>query len=265
MPLDFGPVPALEFGVLAPMAARKALNPARMPRTLFIGDVHSCADEVKDLVDRAALVTGDRVFFTGDLLSRGPKPHEVLKLYRELGAQAPVGNHERRLLDARHAKRRGEKGPRLSASHQAIVDELEKEDWELLEELPLLVPVPEHGVVLAHAGVDPSLPLDRQDAWVVTHVRSIDADGKPSEKWGQPWGELYRGPEHIVFGHNARKAPQLHAFATGLDTGCVYGGRLTGMLLPDGERPPPVADREDCLISVPARETYSDYGRGLPG
>ncbi|RYZ09438.1 MAG: hypothetical protein EOO73_03855 [Myxococcales bacterium] len=235
-----------------------------MPRSLFIGDVHSCADELADLIDRAALVTGDRVFLTGDLLSRGPKPHEVLKLYRELGARAPVGNHEQRLLDAHRAKRRREKGPRLSASHQSIVDELTDEDWELLAGLPLFVEVPEHRVVLAHAGIDPSLPRERQDPWVVTHVRSIDADGKPSEKWGQPWGELYRGPEHIVFGHNARKVPQLHPFATGLDTGCVYGGQLTGMLLPDGEPPPPVRDRPACLVSVKAREQYSDYGRGLP-
>jgi diadenosine tetraphosphatase ApaH/serine/threonine PP2A family protein phosphatase len=235
-----------------------------MPRTLFIGDVHSCADELAELVERAALVTGDRVFLTGDLLSRGPKPHEVLDLYRQLGAQAPVGNHEQRLLDAHRARQRREKGPRLSSSHQAIVDELEDDDWELLANLPLFVDVPEHGVFLAHAGVDPSLPRERQDPWVVTHVRSIDSDGKPSEKWGRPWGECYHGPEHIVFGHNARKAPQLHPFATGLDTGCVYGGRLTGMLLPDGERPPPVRDRPACLISVPARAQYSDYGRGLP-
>lgn len=235
-----------------------------MPRTLFIGDVHSCADELAELVDRAALVTGDRVYLTGDLLSRGPKPHEVLKLYRELGAQAPVGNHEQRLLDARRARQRREKGPRLSASHQAIVDELTDEDWELLAGLPLFVEVPEHNIVLAHAGIDPSLPRHLQDPWVVTHVRSIDAEGKPSEKWGKPWGEIYEGPEHIVFGHNARKVPQLHPFATGLDTGCVYGGRLTGMLLADGEPPPPVRERPECLVSVPARESYSDYGRGLP-
>ncbi len=235
-----------------------------MPRTLFIGDVHSCADELADLLDLAALVTGDRVFLTGDLLSRGPKPHEVLKLYREVGARAPVGNHEQRLLDAHRARKRREKGPKLSSSHQAIVDGLHDEDWELLEGLPLMVEVPEHGVVLAHAGVDPSLPFAAQDPWVVTHVRSIDGEGKPSEKWGRLWGELYLGPEHIVFGHNARKHPQLHPFATGLDTGCVYGGRLTGMLLPDGERPPTVQERPDCLISVPAREAYSDYGRGLP-
>lgn len=235
-----------------------------MSRTLFIGDVHSCADELAELVDRAALVTGDRVVLTGDLLSRGPKPHEVLSLFRKLGARAPVGNHEQRLLDARRARQRGEKGPRLSASHQAIVDELRDEDWELLAAMPLFVPVPEHGVVVAHAGVDPSLPFAEQDPWVVTHVRSIDAEGKPSEKWGRLWGETYRGPEHVVFGHNARKSPQLHPFATGLDTGCVYGGRLTGMLLRDGERPPSVPERPACLVSVPARAAYSDYGRGLP-
>jgi len=235
-----------------------------MSRTLFIGDVHSCADELAELVDRAALVSGDKLVFTGDLLSRGPKPHEVLKLYRELGGRAPVGNHEQRLLEAHRARLRGEKGPRLSSSHQAIVNELSKEDWALLEDLPLFVDVPEHGIVVAHAGIDPSLPLSEQDPWVVTHVRSIDAHGKVSEKWGPPWGAKYAGPPHIVFGHNAQKSPQLHPFATGLDTGCVYGGRLTGLLLPDGGAPPAVAERGDCLISVPARAEYAEYGRGLP-
>jgi hypothetical protein len=187
-----------------------------------------------------------------------------MRLYRELGGRAPVGNHEQRLLDGHRARLAGEKGPRLSSSHQAIVDELTPEDWQLLEALPLFVQVPEHDVVVAHAGIDPSLPLAAQDPWVVTHVRSIDSDGKPSEKWGEPWGARYAGPLHIVFGHNARKHPQLHPFATGLDTGCVYGGRLTAMILPDGSAPPSVADRGDCLISVPARAQYSDYGRGLP-
>jgi hypothetical protein len=235
-----------------------------MPRTLFIGDVHSCADELSDLLDRAALVSGDRVFLTGDLLSRGPKPHEVMKLYRKLGARAPVGNHEQRLLEAWRARARGEKEPKLSSSHRTIVDELSPEDWQVLEQLPLFVDVPEHGIVVAHAGIDPRLPISEQDPWIVTHVRSIDDHGEPSEKWGTPWGKSYAGPTHVVFGHNAQKAPQLHPFATGLDTGCVYGGKLTAMILPDGVAPPPVADRGDCLISVPARAEYAEYGRGLP-
>ena len=235
-----------------------------MLRTVFIGDVHSCADELSDLLDRVGVVSGDRVLLTGDLLSRGPKPHAVMKLYRELGARAPIGNHEQRLLEAHRARKRGEKGPRLSPSHQQIVNELTDADWELLQDLPLFVDAPEHNTVVAHAGIDPKLPLAEQDPWVVTHVRSIDPDGKPSEKWGKLWGELYFGPKHIVFGHNARKHPQLHPFATGLDTGCVYGGHLTALVLPRGEAPPPIADRGDCLVSVPARHEYSDYGRGLP-
>lgn len=233
-------------------------------RTLFIGDVHSCADELSDLLDRVALGSTDRVYFTGDLLSRGPKPHEVLKLYRSLGAQAPVGNHEQRLLAARQARQKGSKSPKLSASHLAIVDELSEDDWALLEALPLFVHVPAQGVVVAHAGIDPALPLGDQDPWVVTHIRSIDSDGKPSEKWGLPWGARYTGPPHIVFGHNARQEPQLHPFATGLDTGCVYGGHLTAMILPAGSEPPRAEERHDCLISVPAREAYSSYGGGLP-
>lgn len=235
-----------------------------MPRTVFIGDVHSCADELADLLDRVGLTSDDRVLLTGDLLSRGPKPHDVLKLFREVRARAPIGNHERRLLDAHHARKKGDKGPRLSPSHQQIVHELTDEDWALLEQLPLLIEVPDHNTVLVHAGIDPKLPLAEQDPWVLTHVRSIDADGEPSEKWGTPWGQLYNGPRHIVFGHNARKHPQLHPFATGLDTGCVYGGRLTAMVLPSDEPPPPVSDRGDSLVFVPARHEYSDYGRGLP-
>jgi diadenosine tetraphosphatase ApaH/serine/threonine PP2A family protein phosphatase len=225
--------------------------------------VHSCADELSDLFDRAALGKDDRVCFTGDLLSRGPKPHDVLRLFRSVGARSAVGNHEQRLLEAQRARQSGERGPRLSPSHQAIVQELSDDDWRLLESLPLLLEVPEHGVVVAHAGIDPSRALAEQDPWVVTHIRSLTADGKPSDRWGIPWASRYQHPPHIVFGHNARKSPQLHAFATGLDTGCVYGGALTALILPEGAAPPSVSERRDALLSVPARFEYADYGRTL--
>ncbi len=245
------------------MAVKPRKESRPLARTLFVGDVHSCADELAELFARVALTSTDRVVFTGDLVSRGPKPHEVLRLFRDVGARAVVGNHEQRLIAAHQARLRREKGPRLSPSHQAIVDELSLDDWQLLESLPLLLDVPEHGVLMAHAGVDPSVPLTEQDPWLVTHIRSLDQEGKPSARWGSPWAAKYRGPPHVIFGHNARKSPQLHAFATGLDTGCVYGGALTGLVLLHGQAPQPPAERAECLVSVAARAQYADYGGPL--
>ncbi|MEO7032359.1 MAG: metallophosphoesterase family protein [Polyangiaceae bacterium] len=236
-----------------------------MARSIFIGDVHSCAAELAELLSAVAVTPEDRVFFVGDLLSRGPDPLGVLQLFRSLRARSAVGNHEQRLLAARHARLRGEPGPKLGGSHADVVARLNEEDWAILESLPLWIDVPEHGVRVLHAGVVPGIPFQNQDPWLLTHIRSIGADGKPSEKWGALWGSLYHEEPHIVFGHNARQRPQLHPHATGLDTACVYGGALTALVLPEGAAPPPAAQRTDVMVSVRARRAYSDYGRELPG
>lgn len=236
-----------------------------MARSIFIGDVHSCAAELAELLSAVALTDDDTVYFVGDLLTRGPDPLGVLNLFRAIRARSAVGNHEQRLLAARHARQRGEPGPKLGASHTHVALQLSDEDWAILESFPLWIDVPEHGVRVVHAGVAPGVSFEAQDPWLLTHLRSVDDDGKPSEKWGTLWGSLYRGSPHIVFGHNARQRPQIHPDATGLDTACVYGGALTAFVLPAGAAPPPPESRIDALVSVRARRAYSDYGRPLPG
>jgi hypothetical protein len=188
----------------------------------------------------------------------------VLRLVRELSARVVLGNHEERLVKARAARRGGTAPPKLGKTHQALYEELDAEDWAMLEALPLWLDLDDAGLRVVHAGVVPGLPMEQQDPWVLTHVRSLGESGEPSSKWGVPWGKSYTGPPHIVFGHNARKDPQLHAHATGLDTACVYGGALTALVLPAGATVPPPAERRDVLVSVPARDTYHDYGQPLP-
>lgn len=235
-----------------------------MKRTLIIGDVHGCAAELSDLLDRLAFTREDELYFVGDLVARGPDSRGVLRIAREMGAKVTLGNHEQRLLEARRARREGTALPKLGSSHRRLLDELDDTEWAQLEALPLKVDLEPQGVRIVHAGLVPGIPFEAQDPWLVTHIRSISDDGVPSKHWGPPWGARYTGPPHVVFGHNARQHPQLHPHATGIDTACVYGGELTAFVLADGAEIPPPAARRDVLVSVPARRAYVDYGQPLP-
>lgn len=224
-----------------------------MGRTVFIGDVHGCRDELDALLERVAFSAGDRLVMVGDLVVRGPNPHGTLALLRAAGAVSVRGNHEDRLL--RH-RERPESCP-LGDLALATTKALRRRDWAMLESLPLWLDLPAHGVRVVHAAVLSGAPIESQSPRSLMYARSIDASGALSEAPGaRLWGTSYEGPPHVIFGHNARVGLQLHRWATGLDTGCVYGGSLTAMVLGPGEPPPPPVDRQDVLVSVRARRSY---------
>ena len=226
-----------------------------MGRTILVGDVHGCRDELDALLTKVAFAPGDRLVMVGDLVVRGPDPRGTLDLLRSVSARSVRGNHEDRLLRHRSAPKENPAGEQTLATARV----LRKRDWTMLEGLPLWIDLPDHGLQVIHAGLVPGVPVAEQDPHTLMYVRSLDQDGAPVEKRGRVlWGERYVGPPHVVFGHNARPYPQIHAFATGLDTGCVYGGHLTAMVLNDGEKPLPPRDRAGALISVKARRRYTD-------
>ena len=229
-----------------------------MARTIIVGDVHGCVDELGRLLDALAPGAADRVLFVGDLVARGPDSLGVLALYRSVNGQAVLGNHEYKLLAAHRARRDGSKRPRVSALHYGLLHRLAEADWALLESLPLSLSLPEHGLSIVHAGVLPEQGLAAQDPWVLTHIRSIDPQGKPSPRHDfEPWAARYGGDPHIVFGHNSRLGLQLAPHATGLDTGCVYGGLLTALVLAANQPiPPDPHQRRALLHSVSAARAY---------
>lgn len=230
-----------------------------MPRTVIVGDVHGCRAELEDLLEVVGLGAADRLLFVGDLVARGPDSKGVLDLATRLGAGSVLGNHEKKLLDARRAQRNGER-PKLGSSHRELLETLSDPYWAILESLPLHLDCPEHDLRIVHAGLVPGVPIEEQAPWVLTHIRTLEDDGTPSGERGPPlWASRYHEPPHVVFGHNAVDGLQLFEHATGLDTGCVYGGALTALVLAENQPVPPLADRGDALKSVPARRAYVQF------
>lgn len=223
-------------------------------RTLIVGDVHGCLDELERLLDQAGFASGDRLVMVGDLVAKGPDSIGVLRLLRGLGAESVLGNHDASLLRFHRARAAREVAPEVSDSIRKLARKLRDDDWHWLEALPHAIELPEHRAIVVHGGLVPGVPLARQKPDDMLTMRSIRPDGTASKRIedGVPWGSAWPGPEHVYFGHDAVRGLQRHPFATGLDTACVYGGRLTACVLPERE-----------LVSVKAKRAYSEPGKAI--
>jgi hypothetical protein len=226
-----------------------------MERTIVIGDIHGCAGELKELVGKTGWQRGERLVSVGDLVAKGPDSQAVIAFCRETGALAVMGNHDAHVLRLRQIERGAVPGDgrKVKPEHQHVLETLTGPDWAWLEALPLLLRLgPERegapDTAVVHAGVIPGLPLEQQQREHLLTLRSITNEGEPTKKpKGMPWASKWRGPERIVFGHDAVRGLQEYAYATGLDTGCVYGGALTALVLPERK-----------LVSVRAHRAYVD-------
>jgi hypothetical protein len=240
-----------------------------MGRTVIVGDVHGCALELEALLDQVGFDTGDRLVLVGDCIARGPDSLGVLDIVRRTGAVLVRGNHEERILASPEASEHlplwgrvgdggGKSSKPLNRIHAEVAASLRPVDWSLLHASPLHFDLPEHGVRVVHAGVVPGVPIEAQKRSTLLGIRGLGDHGEPLDRrGGVPWGSRYQGPPHVVFGHNAGVHPQLHPWATGIDTGCVYGGALTGIVLAEGERVPRERwARRKLLVVVPARHEY---------
>jgi diadenosine tetraphosphatase ApaH/serine/threonine PP2A family protein phosphatase len=213
-----------------------------MSRTFVVGDVHGCYDELVALVERVGLKESDRLVCVGDLVVKGEKSREVLELFmRDARFSSVLGNHDRALLaywtgviKKKHLK------PSQRKCAKQLKDGRERYS-AYLATLPALIDLGAHVVV--HAGLRPGVALDAQSIEDLTELRTLGRD-RTSRK-GTPWYEVYDGEKVALFGHWPAGEPRRGPRAIGIDTGCVYGYRLTGYVIETGE-----------FYSVPALRTY---------
>ena len=214
-----------------------------MNRTYVVGDIHGCYDELAALVELVRLGESDRLVCVGDLVTKGKKSREVLELFmRDARLTSALGNHDRALLEY---WRGGRKKKELKPSQRKCAKQLKegREVYaEFLARLPAYVDLGAHVVV--HAGLRPGVPLAEQTLDDLTALRTLGPD--PESRDGVPWYEVYDGEKVALFGHWPAEEPRRGPRAVGLDTGCVYGGRLTAYVVETGE-----------FVSVPAFKAYA--------
>lgn len=240
---------------------------AQRQRRLFVGDVQGCREELERLLEKLAFdPASDALHPVGDLVNRGPDSLGTLRLLRALEAEPVLGNHDLHCL-------------RVAAGLRALgerdtLDELlasaERED--LLRWLAALPFVRDLGdLLLVHAGLhplwkdpvrelaglDPLRPSPASD--FATRARYCDAKGeRPPSDWPappapyRPWFDFWPGARAdrrtVVFGHWARMGLVVREKLRGLDTGCVWGGKLSAWIA-----------EEDRIVQVDAARAYSAF------
>lgn len=196
-------------------------------RTLMVGDLHGCAASLDMLVHEAR---PDRLILLGDLFPRGPDPLGVWERIADWHPECVMGNHDARLLQVWQ-----EPGDTL---HHRVARRLPEACRAWLATLPLTLAG--DGWLAVHAGVHPFAGLAGTPAWMAMTIRRWPDDQNPANPF---WWQLYTGETRVIYGHDALRGVQHHARTVGVDSGAVYGGRLSGYLL-----------EEDEVVSVPGWE-----------
>jgi protein phosphatase len=243
----------------------------------IIGDVHGCADELQALLgrlgyriawadkdgERTVAVTppeGRKAVFVGDLVDRGPNSPDVLRIAMSMTAAgtayAVQGNHDRKLA-------RWLAGRKVTIAHglQQTIDQLEGQDPAFRAALPKFLDglrshvwLDRGQLAVAHAGLKAEM-IGRGSAAVREFALFGETTGEIDE-FGLPvradWAAAYRGTTSVVYGHTPVLNAEWVNNTICIDTGCVFGGKLTALRWPERE-----------LVDVAAARVWSEPLRPL--
>ncbi len=233
-----------------------------------IGDVHACLDEVNDLFQALGYQPDARVgwrspdgrlpVFVGDFVDRGPATAALLALAMRMvdagAALAVPGNHDVQL--ERHLA--GEAVPLVYGLAETVAD-LERESQAFRDDvlaffqrLPGHVLLDEGRLVVAHTGLPEQFHgVADEDIRNLAAYGVMNGEMDPTDhEKRHPWVHDYEGQAAVVYGHTCVGHPEWRRNSLDIDTGCVFGWKLTALRWP-----------ERTLVQVPARRAYAHTHR----
>jgi protein phosphatase len=237
----------------------------------IIGDVHGCYDELTDLLGKlgyseqagGAWAHGDgrKLIFVGDLVDRGPKIPEVVRLVLETvkanAALCVPGNHDIKFMRAIGGKDVQIKHGLAESLQQFEAYEQHHSGFsriaaDFMDSLVSHYVFDDGRLVVAHAGMKES--MQGRGSGKVREFALFGETTGETDEFGLPvrynWAAEYRGKAMVVYGHTPVPEPEWLNRTINIDTGCVFGGKLTALRYPEKE-----------LVSVPAKQTYAEPAR----
>lgn len=233
----------------------------------IIGDVHGCCDELESLLRVLGYETveglwrhaaGRKAVFVGDLVDRGPRIVDTLNLVMQMQAAGHAlcvpGNHDVKLLQKLNGK-----DVKVAHGLAETLAELESQpdDWKsklkkFLDDLISHYVLDDGKLVVAHAGLKEEMQGRGSGA-----VRAFCLYGETTGETDEfglpvryPWASEYRGNAVVVYGHTPVPQAEWLNRTINIDTGCVFGGKLTALRYPELE-----------TIAVDAARTYAEPAR----
>ncbi len=195
-----------------------------MPRTIVIGDIHGCYDELMELLQQLELKDEDFLLSLGDIVDRGNKSFEVYHFFKNRpNSKVLMGNHERKHLNGQ-----------LNYAQEIVKVQFGIEypgflNW--LKTLEYAHETPE--AIIVHAAFEPNKSRAEQKEEVLCGSTSGErylTQKLPAESF---WQEHYDGKKPIIYGHHVvGDLPQIFNNTYGIDTGACHSGYLTALELP---------------------------------
>jgi predicted phosphodiesterase len=242
-----------------------------MKRVIIYGDIHGCLNELKALREKLDIRKEDLEISVGDILNKGPYlAHDMIHYMQEHHIDVIMGNNEAKALKQyRKYRKSGESYLQtLRPFESGTVLSMQEEDAAFLAELPYYKRV--KNLTVIHGGLVPGMVLDKLDDAAkkeLTLVRYLNKKLEPipwsdAENRYKFWTEVYDGREgFIVSGHHPFPDPKIDKYAMDIDTGCVYGGKLTAAVFEVKKEKVDIKNVK--LISQKAKRDYwNEYLRG---